>query len=88
VVKIYLRRHAGQAASDVDQRPAVDAARAIGVETILVVEDDAALRNYATEILDELGYAVLSAGMVRARLIFSTQIASTCCSSMSSFRAA
>ena len=38
-----------------------DAARAIGAETILVVEDDEALRSYTTEILGELGYRVLAA---------------------------
>ena len=62
VVKIYLRRHVGQEASEDDQKPGADAARAIGAETILVVEDDEALRDYATEILRELGYAVLAAG--------------------------
>ena len=38
-----------------------DTARAIGAETILVVEDDEALRSYTTEILAELGYRVLAA---------------------------
>ena len=38
-----------------------NAARAIGAETILVVEDDEALRSYTTEILAELGYRVLAA---------------------------
>ena len=32
-----------------------------GTETILVVEDDEALREYASEILQELGYPVLAA---------------------------
>jgi DNA-binding response OmpR family regulator len=32
-----------------------------GTETILLVEDDDALRGYATDILQELGYHVLSA---------------------------
>lgn len=40
----------------------IAAARAIGSETILVVEDDDVLRGYAAEILGELGYAVLAAG--------------------------
>ncbi|HEY4890833.1 MAG TPA: response regulator, partial [Reyranella sp.] len=38
-----------------------DAARANGRETILVVEDDAALRAFAVEALSELGYRVLPA---------------------------
>jgi len=59
-VKIYLRRHVGGAA-EVAQKPAGEVAHAIGVETILVVEDDDALRSYAIEALSELGYAVLAA---------------------------
>jgi PAS domain S-box-containing protein len=59
-VKIYLPR----SVSDTD-KAATDESRKIsrwnGTETILVVEDDAALRQYATEILQELGYRVLSA---------------------------
>ncbi len=39
-----------------------------GAETILVVEDDDALREYATEILQELGYHVLSANNGAAAL--------------------
>ena len=37
------------------------AARAIGLESILVVEDDNSLRAYTTESLRELGYRVLEA---------------------------
>jgi len=59
-VKIYLRRQVGEA-EVVGEKPVVEAAHAIGVETILVVEDDEALRAYAIEILSELGYAVLAA---------------------------
>jgi len=59
-VKIYLRRHTGEE-EDVVDRPLGDKAGAIGVETILVVEDDEALRAYTTEILAELGYKVLAA---------------------------
>jgi CheY-like chemotaxis protein len=33
----------------------------MGAETILLVEDDDALRSYATQILQELGYRVLQA---------------------------
>ena len=60
-VKIYLPRHLG--ATEIgpsDDMP--DAVRAIGKETILVAEDDEALRLYTTDILRELGYRVLEAG--------------------------
>ncbi len=59
-VKIYLPRSVGET-----QKPfaaeANDASRWTGAETILVVEDDEALREYAKDILEELGYHVLSA---------------------------
>jgi signal transduction histidine kinase/CheY-like chemotaxis protein len=60
-VKIYLpRRIGGEDLAKQEQRPA-DTSRAVGTETILVVEDDEALRSYTTEILAELGYRVLAA---------------------------
>jgi len=59
-VKIYLPRHVGAAErTGADDFP--DTARAIGRETILVAEDDDALRTYTTDILRELGYRVLEA---------------------------
>jgi signal transduction histidine kinase len=66
-VKIYLRRHVG------DERDASHgtrelAAGAIGSETILVVEDDEALRSYTIDILNELGYRVLEAQDGRSAL--------------------
>ncbi|MEA2935764.1 MAG: hypothetical protein QOD74_2410 [Variibacter sp.] len=60
-VKIYLPRYAGEEDSTNHQSQTGDTARAIGAETILVVEDDQALRGYTTEILRDLGYAVLEA---------------------------
>jgi PAS domain S-box-containing protein len=60
-VKIYLRRHVGEEESTTDQAQVHHAPRAIGAETILVVEDDEALREYTTETLRELGYGVLEA---------------------------
>jgi signal transduction histidine kinase len=60
-VKIYLPRHLGETdGAKADSLPQV--ARSIGTESILVVEDDEALREYATEILRELGYRVVEAG--------------------------
>jgi CheY-like chemotaxis protein len=60
-VKIYLPRHLGETdGAKADSRPQV--ARSIGTESILIVEDDEALREYATEILRELGYRVVEAG--------------------------
>jgi CheY-like chemotaxis protein len=60
-VKVYLPRYFGsdQRVNPVRQRR--DASRAIGVECILVVEDDDALRAYTTELLSELGYHVFEA---------------------------
>jgi signal transduction histidine kinase len=60
-LKIYLRRHAGDEDATEPERKEQDIAHAVGSETILVVEDDEALRTYTTEILVELGYRVLAA---------------------------
>src|SRR6185437_16640235 len=56
-----LRRHAGEDNAIEAALHKGDDARAIGAETILVVEDDGALRAYTTEVLTELGYKVLEA---------------------------
>jgi PAS domain S-box-containing protein len=61
-VKLYLPRHAGHEVAAEPPRAAAQEARAIGVETILVVEDDPALRAYTVEMLGELGYRILEAG--------------------------
>jgi len=59
-VRLYLPRHFGApAGAEADPGPVVVAGPADG--TILVVEDDADVRAYATEILAELGYRVLTA---------------------------
>ena len=59
-VKLYLPRSVSETekalAGESNQR-----SRWTGTETILLVEDDDALRAYATEILQELGYHVVSA---------------------------
>ena len=60
-VKIYLPRHVGADEAAKEHVTHRSLPRAIGDETILVVEDDAALRAYTVEILSELGYQVLAA---------------------------
>ena len=58
-VKIYLPRRTGADLREDSSSPTLAVGR--GVETILVVEDDEALRAYTSEILKELGYRVLAA---------------------------
>jgi PAS domain S-box-containing protein len=67
-VKIYLPRHRGESDAVKPEDGPSDAPRAIGNETILVVEDDDALRAYTTESLRELGYRVLEAANGAAAL--------------------
>jgi PAS domain S-box-containing protein len=67
-IKIYLPRHFGDEDRVEDQRRSRDQVRAIGAESILVVEDDDALRLYTVEILNDLGYSVLAAPNGRAAL--------------------
>jgi PAS domain S-box-containing protein len=60
-VKIYLPRYVGAEEHVEDAEQSQAANGAIGTETILVVEDDDALRSYTVETLAELGYRVLPA---------------------------
>ena len=60
-VKIYLPRYVGAEEHIEDAEQSQAANGAIGTETILVVEDDDALRSYTVETLAELGYRVLPA---------------------------
>ena len=60
-VKVYLPRHHGESEETDDRDRSVDDNRALGAETILVVEDDETLREYTVEILTDLGYQVLAA---------------------------
>ena len=60
-VKIYLPRYVGGGAGETELGTMHSVPRAIGAETILVVEDDDALRDYTVEILTDLGYHVLAA---------------------------
>jgi len=60
-VRIYLPRYVGAEGHTEDAEYSGPVTRAIGNETILVVEDDEALRSYTVETLAELGYRVLAA---------------------------
>jgi PAS domain S-box-containing protein len=60
-VKIYLPRHHGQEDAVEGFIREVSGRGAVGAETILVVEDEDALRLYTVEMLGELGYSVLAA---------------------------
>jgi len=67
-VKIYLPRYLGDEQTSEEEDRSSKAARAIGAETILVVEDDDALRAYTVETLTELGYSVMAAPSATAAL--------------------
>jgi CheY-like chemotaxis protein len=67
-VKIYLPRYVGADDHDQDVEDSGLVTRAIGHETVLVVEDDEALRAYTVETLGELGYRVLAAANGAAAL--------------------
>jgi CheY-like chemotaxis protein len=60
VVRLYLPRAAGQAASKAEPVQAIGLPG--GQETILVVEDDALVRGYVIAQLGSLGYTTLVAG--------------------------
>jgi PAS domain S-box-containing protein len=60
-IKIYLPRHFGAEEHEDQSDRVTETGGAVGGETILVVEDDEALRAYVVEILTELGYRVLDA---------------------------
>jgi CheY-like chemotaxis protein len=61
IVKIYLPRHLGPEVQAAEANRPSDPIHAIGAESILLVEDDDALRAYGVELLNELGYRVLAA---------------------------
>ncbi len=58
--KIYLPRH-GAAAEPLSEQASAEPAARSG-ETILLVEDDAAVLRMTTKLLEGMGYAVLAAG--------------------------
>jgi PAS domain S-box-containing protein len=66
-VKIYLPRSVSDRKNPIIGE-ANKLSRWTGAETILVVEDDDELRKYAREVLEELGYHVMSAGSGAAAL--------------------
>ena len=68
-VKIYLPRLVGQQGEITDTVENSPVALAGGGETILVVEDEPGLREYAVEVLGELGYRVLAAQEGREALV-------------------
>jgi CheY-like chemotaxis protein len=67
-VRIYLPRRMGDIAERAESQPA-SFSNSIGSETILLVEDDDALRSYGTQSLQELGYRVLEADNGAAALV-------------------
>jgi signal transduction histidine kinase/CheY-like chemotaxis protein len=64
-VKLYLPR--SRRPADITEAPLAGPIEG-GTETILVVEDDAAVREAVVEILTDLGYSVLKAGDAEAAL--------------------
>ena len=66
-VKIYLPRSASDRKNQIIGE-ANKLSRWTGAETIFVVEDDDELRKYASGVLEELGYRVMSAGTGAAAL--------------------
>jgi PAS domain S-box-containing protein len=66
-VKIYLPRQSG-AAADVKDDRRKPVTRPVARESVLVVEDDDAVRAYTAEILRDLGYSVTEAASAKAAL--------------------
>jgi signal transduction histidine kinase len=60
-VKIYLPRFRGVEEHESDDRSSAPAQMFGGAETILVIEDDEALRSFTVEVLTDFGYRVLDA---------------------------
>lgn len=58
--KIYLPRYVGAAKPSAEESP-VAALQDVGRETILLVEDEEAMLNLTTSILEDLGYSVIPA---------------------------
>jgi CheY-like chemotaxis protein len=67
-VKLYLPRVSGEAAPDVAKEAMPDATMLRGTETVLLVEDDEAVRAYSGGVLRDLGYTVIEAEDAAAAL--------------------
>ncbi len=67
-VKIYLPRQVGTEEQAAEISRPNEPIHAIGAESILLVEDDDALRAYGVELLNDLGYNVLAAANAAAAL--------------------
>ena len=68
-VKLYLPRFAGEISETREQEEPKPLPRARRRETILVVEDEPAVRRLSVEALEELGYRVLQADSAAAGLL-------------------
>lgn len=70
-IKLYLPRHQGAAVADAPQGDETATPRAKPGETVLIVEDDPAVRDYTVDATKELGYQVVDApnGAVALQLL-------------------
>jgi len=66
-IRMYFPRYLGDAGPTIDEGEE-EIAEGDKIESILVVEDDAELRAYVTDVLKDLNYRVLSAGSAQAAL--------------------
>jgi signal transduction histidine kinase/CheY-like chemotaxis protein len=60
-IRIYLPRHRGVVADPTDRFATIGMPRAEAGETVLIVDDESAIRVLVREVLAELGYAALEA---------------------------
>ena len=67
-ISLYLPRHRGEAAEEAGHPQDEPMPRARADETVLVVDDEEAVRMLVCEVLDDLGYTAAQAGDARAGL--------------------